>query len=58
MVFEPGTKTFSLSTPDRTLGVKAVSLNIEEGEEASDLWQKLGVSVCKSGERREDCNAQ
>jgi hypothetical protein len=32
MVFEPGTKTFSLSTPDRTLGVKAVSLNIEEGE--------------------------
>jgi hypothetical protein len=58
LVFEPGTKTFSLSTPDRTLGVKAVSLNIEEGEEASDLWQKLGVSVCKSVERRMDCNAQ
>jgi hypothetical protein len=33
-------------------------LNIEEGEEASDLWQKLGVSVCKSVERRKDCNAQ
>jgi hypothetical protein len=58
MVFEQGTKNFSLSTPDRTLGVKAVSLDIEEGEEASNLWRKLAESVCKSVDRQKNCNAR
>ena len=56
--FEPSTKTFSWSTPNPRLGVKAVSLRIEEGQEASSLWRKLGASVCKSVERQKECNAR
>ena len=54
--FDGSNQTFSFKPPDETLGLTELTLKLETGPQAEELWQQLKeVTVCKNVARKEAC---